>query len=63
MEKPPLWQMTIPTKESKRQYLQLIEEMRERWTRLLEGRERDIRIKEMHAHMRGTELEQEEEEF
>jgi hypothetical protein len=37
--------------------------MRERWTRLLEGRERDIRIKEMHAHMRGTELEQEEEEF
>jgi hypothetical protein len=26
-----------------------------------EGREFDIRIKEMHAHMRDTELEQEEE--
>jgi hypothetical protein len=62
MEKPPLWQTAIPAKESKRQCLQLMEEMRERWARQLEGRERGIRIKEMHAHMRGTELEQEEEE-
>jgi hypothetical protein len=28
----------------------------------LEGRELDIQIKEMHAHMRGTELKEEEEE-
>jgi hypothetical protein len=34
--------------------------MRRRWARQLESREWDIRIKEMHAHMRGTELEQEE---
>jgi hypothetical protein len=61
MEKSPLWQTTIPAKESKKQYMQLMEEMREKWTRQLEGRERDIWIKEMHAHMRGTELEQEEE--
>jgi hypothetical protein len=40
-----------------------MEEMRERWARQLEGRELDIRIKEMHAHMRGTKLEQEEEEL
>jgi hypothetical protein len=61
MEKSPLWQTTIPAKESKKQYMQLMEEMREKRTRQLEGRERDIWIKEMHAHMRGTELEQEEE--
>jgi hypothetical protein len=29
--------------------------------RQLEARELDIQIKEMHTHMRGTELEQEEE--
>jgi hypothetical protein len=63
MEKHPLWQTTIPAKESKRQYLQLMEEMRERWTRQLKGRERDIQIKEMHAHMKGIKLEQQEEEF
>jgi hypothetical protein len=28
--------------------------------RQLEGRELDIRIKEIHAHMRGTELKEEE---
>jgi hypothetical protein len=39
-----------------------MEEMHERWARQLKGRELDIRIKEMRAHMRGTELEQEEEE-
>jgi hypothetical protein len=63
MEKPPLWQTTILVKESKRQYLQLMEEMCERRARQLEGRERDIWIKEMHAHMRGIELEQEEKEL
>jgi hypothetical protein len=57
MEKPLLWQMTIPAKESKRQHLQLMEEMRDRRARQLEGRKCDIRIKKMHAHMRGTELE------
>jgi hypothetical protein len=35
-----------------------MEEMCERRGRQLEGRERDIQIKEMHANMRGTELEQ-----
>jgi hypothetical protein len=60
MEKPPQWQIKIPATESKRQYLQLMEEMRERRARQVEARELDIRIKEMHAHMRGTELEQEE---
>jgi hypothetical protein len=39
-----------------------MKEMRERWTRQIERRELDIRIKEMHAHMRGTELKEEEEE-
>jgi uncharacterized protein (DUF3084 family) len=63
MEKPPLWQTTISAKERKRQYLQLIEEMRERWTRQLKGRERDIQIKEMHVHMKDIKLEQQEEEF
>jgi hypothetical protein len=61
MEKPPQWQTKIPATESKRQYLQLMEEMCERRARQVEARELDIQIKEMHAHMRGTELEQEEE--
>jgi hypothetical protein len=55
--------MKIPATESKREYLQQMEEMRERRTRQLEGREFDIRIKEIHAHMRGTKLKEEEEEF
>jgi hypothetical protein len=38
-----------------------MEEMHERRARQLEAREFDIRIKEMHAHMRGTELKEEEE--
>jgi hypothetical protein len=38
-----------------------MEEMCGRWDMQQESREWDIRIKEMHAHMRGTELEQEEE--
>jgi hypothetical protein len=38
-----------------------MEEMCERRGRKLEARDLDIWIKEMHAHMRGTELEQEEE--
>jgi hypothetical protein len=63
MEKPPLWQMKIPTTKSKREYLKLMEEIRERWARQLEGRELDIHIKEMHAHMRGTELKEEEEQL
>jgi hypothetical protein len=40
-----------------------MKEMRERWARKIERRELDIRIKEMHAHMRGTELKEEEEEL
>jgi hypothetical protein len=63
MEEPPLWQLEIPATESKRQYLNLMEEMRGRWASQLEVREFDIRIKEMHAHMRGTELKKEEEEL
>jgi hypothetical protein len=55
--------MKIPAAESKREYLQQMEEMRERRARQLEGREFDIRIKEIHAHMRGTKLKEEEEEF
>jgi hypothetical protein len=60
MEQPPLWQTKIPATESKRQYLQLMEEMRERRASQLEGGELDISIKEMHGHMRGTELKEEE---
>jgi hypothetical protein len=60
MEQPPLAQMKIHGIESKREYLQQMEEMRERWARQLEGGELDIRIKEMHAHMRGTKLKEEE---
>jgi hypothetical protein len=37
-----------------------MEEMRERRARQLEGGELDISIKEMHGHMRGTELKEEE---
>jgi hypothetical protein len=55
--------MKIPTTESKMLYLEQMEEMCERRTRQLEGKELDIRIKDMHAHMRGTELEQQEEEL
>jgi hypothetical protein len=40
-----------------------MEEKPERQTRQLEGRELDIQIKEVHAHMRGTELKEEEEEL
>jgi hypothetical protein len=63
MERPPLWQTKIPAIENKWQYLQLMEEMSERWARQLEGRKLDIHINEMHAHMRGTELKEEEEEL
>jgi hypothetical protein len=52
--------MKIPITENKSKYLQQMEEMRERQTRQLEGREIDIRIKKMHAHMRDTELNEEE---
>jgi hypothetical protein len=40
-----------------------MEEMCGRWDMQQESREWDIRIKEMHAPMRGTGLEQEEEEL
>jgi hypothetical protein len=63
MEKSPQWQTRIPASESKSQYLELMEEMRGRQARQLEARELDIWIKEMHAHIRGIELEQEEEEL
>jgi hypothetical protein len=63
MEKAPLWQMKIATTKSKREYLQLMEEICERQAMQLEGRELDIQIKEMHAHMRGTELKEEDEEL
>jgi hypothetical protein len=56
-----LWQTKIPATESKRDYLELMEKMRERWTRQLDGRELDIWIKEMHAHMRGIKQKEEEE--
>jgi hypothetical protein len=54
MEKPTQWQMKIPAKKGKSQYLQLMLEMRERWARQLEARELDIQIKEMHAHSHGV---------
>jgi hypothetical protein len=40
-----------------------MEKMCERRARQLEENKLDIHIKEMHAHMRGTELEQKEEEL
>jgi hypothetical protein len=54
-----LWQTKIPATESKRDYLELMEKMRERQTMQLDGRELDIWIKEMHAHMRGIERKEE----
>jgi hypothetical protein len=51
-----------PATESKSEYLELMEEMHERRARQLEGIELDIRIKKMYAHMRGTQLKEEEEE-
>ncbi len=62
MEQPSVAQIKIHATESKREYLQKMEEMRERWARKQQVRELDIRIKEMHAHMRGTQLKEEEEE-
>jgi hypothetical protein len=62
MEDPPLWQLKIPATKNKRQYLNLMEGMHGRQARQLEAREFDIQIKKMHAHMRGTELKEEEQE-
>jgi hypothetical protein len=61
MEQPSVVQMKIPATESKREYLQQMKEMRERWGRQLEERELNICIKEMHTHMRSTKLKEEEE--
>jgi hypothetical protein len=61
MEQPSVAQIKIHATESKREYLQKMEEMRERWARKQQVRELDIHIKEMHAHMRGTKLKEEEE--
>jgi hypothetical protein len=61
MEQPSVAHMKIPTTESKREYLQQMKEMCERQTRQLEGRELNIHIKEIHAHMRGNELKEGEE--
>jgi hypothetical protein len=63
MEQPSVVQMKITATESKREYLQQMEQMRERRARQLRARELDIHIKEMHAHMRGTELKEEKEEL
>jgi uncharacterized protein (DUF3084 family) len=63
MEKALLWQMKILATESKREYLERMEEMHGRRARQLEARELDIQIKEIHAHMRGNELQQQEEEL
>jgi hypothetical protein len=52
--------MRINGIKSKRLYLKQMKEMHERHARQIQGKELDIRIKEMHAHMRCTELEQEE---
>jgi hypothetical protein len=61
MSKVSVSEMQIPAIETKRLYLQQIKKMHERWTRQLEGRELNIHIKEMHAHMIGNELKEEEE--
>jgi uncharacterized protein (DUF3084 family) len=58
MEQPLMEHMKIPTTGSKREYLQQMKETRE-----LQARQLDIRTKEMHAYMRGTELKEEEEEL
>jgi hypothetical protein len=42
MEKLPQWQMRIPAKENKSQYLELMEEMHERCARKLDARELGI---------------------
>jgi hypothetical protein len=55
--------MRINGTESKRLYLEQMEDMRERRVRQLQGKELDICIKEMHGHMRDIELEQVEEEL
>jgi hypothetical protein len=59
MEQPSVAQMKIPVTESKREYMQKMEQMQETRARQLQARELDIHIKEMHAHMRGTELKEE----
>jgi hypothetical protein len=49
MSKPSVSQMRIPRTESKRLYLEVMEEMCERCARQLQGKELDVRIKEMQA--------------
>jgi hypothetical protein len=51
MSKPSVSQIRINGTRSKRLYLEQMEEMHERRTRQLQGKELDIRIKEMHAHV------------
>jgi hypothetical protein len=46
-------EMQILATESKDSYLQQMEEMHDRRARKLHGKELNIHIKEMHAHMRG----------
>jgi hypothetical protein len=55
--------MRINGTESKRLYLEQMEDMCERRVRQLQGKELDICIKKMHDHMRDIELEQVEEEL
>jgi hypothetical protein len=56
MKKPLVWQMKILATKSKKTYLEQMEKMHEKRARQLKGKELDIRIKEMHAHMRGSKL-------
>jgi hypothetical protein len=52
MSKSSVSQIKINGTGSKRLYLEQMEDMRERrWARQLQGKELDIHIKEMHAHV------------
>jgi hypothetical protein len=51
MSKSSVSQIRINGTGSKRLYLEQMEDMRERRARQLQGKELDIHIKEMHAHV------------
>jgi hypothetical protein len=62
MRKLPWREMIIDAAESKSAYLRQMEEFRQARANKHHERDLHVRIKEMHTHMRETELKEEEED-
>ena len=63
MNEVPVTENRIVAKESKTMYLDILEEIRSRRAAKRRGMDMEIRIKEMHCHMRQDELKEEEDEL